>query len=315
MTVVFDAGQNSAANFAHLAAAGLALRRVDPPVGLPDLLAFPPGDDRHIVDPDRFPGLTALEDPPQRLRHRPARRAHPLARPCTPPRPAASTRPWPRPTAKLSELADTLARGHTRRARDKSPPRSPHITDQPWVRRVVTWQLTGDTPAEHRLTSTSTTAPAPTWKTEVFGKRVLITDRDDWSIADVVAGYRSQSEAEFGFRQLKDPHVVSFSPMHHWTEHNIRVHVFTCVLALQIAHLMRRQAHRHGLHLSVRELLDTLAGIQETVLIYPSTGGRPKARRMLTETTTTQDQLVEIFELHRWAPHLRSYTDQPQQKP
>ena len=99
----------------------------------------------------------------------------------------------------------------------------------------------------------------------------------------MVAGYRSQSEAEFGFRQLKDPHVVSFSPMHHWTEHNIRVHVFTCVLALQIAHLMRRQAHRHGLHLSVRELLDTLAGIQETVLIYPSTGGRPKARRMLTD--------------------------------
>ena len=43
---------------------------------------------------------------------------------------------------------------------------------------------------------------------------------------------------QFSFRQMKDPHVVSFSPMHHWTEHNIRVHVFTCVLALQIAHLM-----------------------------------------------------------------------------
>lgn len=25
------------------------------------------------------------------------------------------------------------------------------------------------------------------------------------------------------FGQLKDPHVVSFSPMHHWTEHNIRM--------------------------------------------------------------------------------------------
>jgi hypothetical protein len=90
--------------------------------------------------------------------------------------------------------------------------------------------------------------------------------------------------------------------MHHWTEHNIRVHVFTCVLALQIAHLMRRHAHQHDLHLSVRELLDTLAGIQETVLIYPSTGGRPKARRMLTEKTATQNRLAEIFELHRWAP-------------
>jgi hypothetical protein len=45
---------------------------------------------------------------------------------------------------------------------------------------------------------------------------------------EVVAGYRSQSDAEFGFRPLKDPHVVSFSPMHHPTDHNIRVHAFTC---------------------------------------------------------------------------------------
>src|SRR5680860_1713888 len=116
-----------------------------------------------------------------------------------------------------------------------------------------------------------------------------------WSVAEIVAGYRSQSDAEFGFRQLKDPHAVSFSPMHHWTDHNIRVHTYTCVLALQIAHLMRRQAEPAGLHLSVRALLDQLAGIAETVLIYPSTGGRPKARRMLTQTSPTQDQLTEIF--------------------
>ena len=82
---------------------------------------------------------------------------------------------------------------------------------------------------------------------------------------------------------MKDPHVVSFSPMYHWTEHNIRVHVFTCVLALQIAHLMRRRARRAGLDLSVRDLLCQLSGIGETVLIYPSAGGRPKARRMTTE--------------------------------
>ena len=118
-----------------------------------------------------------------------------------------------------------------------------------------------------------------------------------------MAGYRSQSDAEFGFRQLKDPHVVSFSPMHHWTDHNIRVHTYTCVLALQIAHLMRRQADHAEVHLSVRELLATLAGIEETVLIYPSTGGRPKARRMLTETDAQQDKLIEVFDLQRWAPH------------
>jgi hypothetical protein len=137
---------------------------------------------------------------------------------------------------------------------------------------------------------------------EIFGKHVLITDHDDWPVTEVVAGYRSQSEAEFSFRQLKDPRVVSFSPMHHWTEHNIRVHVFTCVLALQIAHLMRYRARQGRVDLSVRQLLGQLAGIGETVLIYPSTGGRPKARRMPTELTGHQRQLYDIFGLARWAP-------------
>jgi hypothetical protein len=90
--------------------------------------------------------------------------------------------------------------------------------------------------------------------------------------------------------------------MHHFTDNHIRGHLFTCVLALQLANLMRREACRHGLRLSVRELLTQLAGIQETVLIYPSTGGRPRARRKLTETTALQDKLATIFELDQWAP-------------
>ena len=65
---------------------------------------------------------------------------------------------------------------------------------------------------------------------------------------------------------------------------------------------MRREADQAGQHHSVRELLTQLAHIEETVLIYPSTGGRPKARRMLTETTQTQDQLSEIFNLAKWSP-------------
>ena len=119
----------------------------------------------------------------------------------------------------------------------------------------------------------------------------------------MVAAYRSQSEVEAGFRQLKDPHVVSFGPMHHWTDSKIRVHVFYCVLALTIAHLMRRQADHAGLHLSVRELLAELAGIEETVLLYHDGGkGRPRARRMLTDITPTQDRLADLFHIHHYAP-------------
>ena len=72
--------------------------------------------------------------------------------------------------------------------------------------------------------------------------------------------------------------------------------------ALAIAHLMRRQATTAGLDLSVRELLRTLGGIGETVMLYPSTGGRPRARRMLTDRNPAQQQLFDLFELATYAP-------------
>ena len=146
--------------------------------------------------------------------------------------------------ARLDDLAATQARSKTRRDTAAVTAEITKTPKNPSAARVTSWQLTGDTPPIHRHTWQMDARVRRELGTEVFGKRILITDRQDWPIADVVAGYRSQSEAEFGFRQLKDPHVVSFSPMHHWTDHNIRVQLFTCVLALQLAHLMGRQAKR-----------------------------------------------------------------------
>ncbi len=301
MTVVFDAGQNSEANFAHLAAAGLRYIGSVPASDCPDLTALP-ASRRTIVDKDRFGGLTACDT--RRIVYGGERRAiltH------SPELRDSQARGFDGTTLakagkKLDELAATLARGKTRRPRDKVEAEITAVTAKPWVRRVIRWQLTGDQPKDLRLTWHADPGARAALEEEIFGKHVLITDHDDWPAAEVIAGYRSQSEAEFSFRQMKDPHVVSFSPMHHWTDHNIRVHVFTCVLALQLAHLMRHRARQEGLDLSVRELLGQLGGIEETVLVYPSTGGRPKARRMTTELTGHQPWLYQVFGLARWAP-------------
>jgi transposase len=305
MTVVFDAGQNSEANFALLAGTNLHYVGSVPASDCRDLLAVP-ASARAVVDEDRFGRLTAYDtrrvvygtERRAILTHSPELHEH-QARGFDGTTLAKAAR-------QLDELAATLARGKTRRARDKVEAEIAKITHDTWVRRVITWQLTGDTPRDLRLAWSIDAAGRSALEEEIFGKHVLITDHDDWPAAEVIAGYRSQSEAEFSFRQMKDPHVVSFSPMHHWTEHNIRVHVLTCVLALQVAHLMRLHARRAGLRMSVRELLTQLAGIGETILIYPAARGRPKARRMLTQTTSTQDKLTEIFQLDRYAPTVRS---------
>ncbi len=300
-TVVFDAGQNSAANFAHLDDAGLHFVGSLPPSSFPDLLAVST-DQRTVVDPDQFGALTAYDtraavfgtDRRVILTH--SQTLH-----------DAQSRSFDqtlnKAIAKLAELAATLARGKTRRDRDAVQANIDTITAKRWVNRVLTTELTGDKPGDLRLSWHLNPDARHDLEDEFFGKRLLVTDRDEWSIADVVAGYRSQNDVESGFRQLKDPHVVGFSPMFHWTDSKIRVHMFYCVLALAVAHLMRRQAHQHGHDLSVRELLATLGGIEETVLLYPTGNkGRPRAQRLLTDSTPDQDALSEVFNLKTYAP-------------
>ena len=301
MTVVFDAGQNSDANFAHLAATELGWVGSVPASDCPDLTALP-ARARVIADAGRFGALTAFDT--RREAYGTERRAILTHSPELHQSQARGLDGTTLAKAgkKLDELAATLARGKTRRERPAVEAEIGTILHDAWARRVITWQLAGERPKDHRLTWAIDSGARAALEEEIFGKHVLITSHDDWPVPEVIAAYRSQSEAESAFRQMKDPRVASFSPMFHWTEHNIRVHAFTCVLALQVAHLMRRQARQAGLHLSLRELLGQLAGIEETVLIYPSAGGRPKARRMLTETTPEQDQLAAVFELGRWSP-------------
>jgi transposase len=300
-TVVFDAGQNSEANFAHLADAGLHFVGSLPPSDFPDLLALPAAE-RRPVDPSTYPGLTAYTT--RRVVFGADRR---VVLTHSPNLHAKQSRGFDQTLAKtgrgLRKLADTLARGKTRRDRTAVLADIARITKARWVNRVLTTTLTGDIPAEMRLTWHIDQTARDALETELFGKRLLVTDHDDWTPAQIVAGYRSQNDVESGFRQLKDPHLVGFSPMFHWTDSKIRVHVFYCVLALAIAHLMRREAHQGGLDLSVRELLDNLAGIQETVLLYPTGNkGRPRAQRILTDIDPTQQRLYDLFELATYAP-------------
>src|SRR6266704_2623995 len=280
LVVTRDAGQNSEPNFAKLTEAQLHYVGSLPPSDHPDLLAIPHTDYHPIAEFDR---LRAHDRSVETLglTHRcvltHSEELH-----------AGQSRGLDQTLAKagreLDGIKDVLARGRARRSRTQLEATIDKIVNKQYVRDVLTCTLTGDTPPDIRLDWQIDHTARAALEDRVFGKRFLITDRHDWTVPEVIAGYRSQSEAEFGFRQLKD------------------VHVFCCVLALPTAHLLRRQADRAGVTLSVRALLDTLAGIQQTVLLYPGDRGRPKARHMITDMGDTQRKLFEIFELHRWAP-------------
>jgi len=302
LTLVFDAGQNSFDNYDLLEGSPFGFVASLPPSDHPDLLAAPKA--RYTpIDPQRFPGLTGFETTKEvfgverRIVVTHSENLHAKQS-------AGFDQTLAKARRQLQSVAARLARGKGRKTRDQLEAEIAEILKPRWVSRVITTTLAGDDPAELRLDYRTKPKARAVLEEELFGKRILFTDNPPATTptARVVADYRSQETVEADFRQMKDPKVVSFSPMFHWTEQKIRVHVFYCVLALMVARLMVRETDRHGVHLSVRELLDTLAGIQETVLIYQGERGRPRARRMLTDIDPVARRLYNIFGLDVYAP-------------
>lgn len=118
-----------------------------------------------------------------------------------------------------------------------------------------------------------------------FGLRVLITDRAEWTTAQIIEACRGQSRVEAAFRDLKDPRMLATRPQFHWTDHKLHVHAFICVMAyLLITLLHRRAKQRAAFDGSPRRLLAELAGLR-CCRSVDMTGrkGRPRVRLQLEE--------------------------------
>jgi transposase len=140
-----------------------------------------------------------------------------------------------------------------------------------------------------------------------FGKTILFTDNADWSEEQIVLAYRSQYHIEDAFKQMKNPHFLGWSPMFHWTDSKIQVHAFYCVLALLLTSLLQRELARQGEPLSINRMLEELAGIRETLVVYPRRQGQRQAptAACLTRMTTLQQRLFSLLRLQRFVPALR----------
>jgi hypothetical protein len=89
--------------------------------------------------------------------------------------------------ARLSELQTTLARGKTRRDRAAVEAEIAATLRPRWVSEVITTTLTGEEPAEFRLSFNTGRQARRRLENRLFGKRILFTNREDWTTAEVVA--------------------------------------------------------------------------------------------------------------------------------
>ena len=140
-----------------------------------------------------------------------------------------------------------------------------------------------------------------------FGKTILFTDNADWSDEQIVLAYRAQYHIEDAFKQMKNPHFLGWSPMFHWTDSKIQAHAFYCVLALLLTSLLQRELARKREPLSINCMLEELAGIRETLVVYPRRQGQRQfpTATCLTRKTALQQHLLALLGLHRYAPATR----------
>lgn len=121
-------------------------------------------------------------------------------------------------------------------------------------------------------------------ETEVFGKRILVTNRAEWSSEEIVLAYRGQHQVEAVFRQTKDDEHLAIRPQFHWTDQKIQVHTFLCLLALLLARVVEREARQQGRTEGLSGLLELLATVRLLLVLRPSgKGGRPRAQWQLED--------------------------------
>lgn len=131
--------------------------------------------------------------------------------------------------------------------------------------------------------------------TRYFGLRILITDRAEWSTAQIIEAYRGQSKVEAAFRDLKDPHMFSTRPQFHWTDQKLHVHAFMCVTAYLLVTLLHLRAEQKAVfHGGPRRLLAELAELRCCRLV-DLTGhkGRPRVRWQMEEFDQDRRPLAE----------------------
>ena len=138
-----------------------------------------------------------------------------------------------------------------------------------------------------------------------LGKRILCTDNHNWSTKEIIIGSRAQHHVGDAFKQMKNPHWVSFSPTFHWTDQKLRVHVFYCVLSMLLSSLLQRKAAQAGIHISIPALYEQLSEITEILNFYPTNSksgqGRLRTQYILSERTALQQKLCKIFTINKLA--------------
>lgn len=179
----------------------------------------------------------------------------------------------------LDRLADTLQRGKQRRDRARiERDIETRLMGRQHLRKVLRVELQG-TKRQLRLTYRLDVAALEALDRDWLGRIVLVTDRDDWTTAEIIRAYRGQAHVEAVFAHLKDPVHVAIRPQYHWTDQKLHVHVFICLVGYLLARLLHLRARQTAAYPSSMErLIEDLEQVRRVIVARASTTGKGRLR-------------------------------------
>ena len=205
---------------------------------------------------------------------------------------------------KLEELKISLASPRAKkRDRGKLEERVVSIVKGQYVKNIINWSLEEVSDGRFIL-KFSINFKLLKKIEDSLGFRIIMTNRHSWSTASIIGAYHGQSKIENAFKNLKNPYHLAITPQFHWTDHNIRVHMFICVLGYLLATITWRKVKLSTqFKITLDTLFDTLNNIRlATVLEESKTPGAVKAIYKLEEMSSMENKLMEALEikdLHR----------------
>jgi len=217
---------------------------------------------------------------------------------------------------QLNRRLEKLAEWKLRLAKPNSGPRSEQaarkqvaaLTSGQYMSQVLRVSYSRKRKGDDRLRYEVDAEALDHLQREVFGKRILITDRHDWSDQEILLAYRGQSHVEAAFRQLKDDEHMAVRPQYHWTDQKIHVHTFICMLGFLLGRVIEHQARALDYPQSLSGLLDLLGTVRLAMVMTPSReqGGRPRCTWQLEQAAPEAVRLLRHIAPHK-APFV--YTD------
>jgi len=140
-------------------------------------------------------------------------------------------------------------------------------------------------------------------KNTYLGKTILFTDQHNWSNEKIVGAYRSQYHVEECFRQMKNEKILSFRPVRHFTDNNIRVHAFYCILALTLSSLLNIEFEKIGYKKSINNMLKELNEVKQVVSTFIINGKiiKKDSFNIDNDSSTAVKEYVREYNLTKYA--------------